>query len=147
MDGGVEKGKHYSVSRGALMDFTKHLVNLGFQVYPSLPVLFAWLVLTATEARVTVSCFNRARFSVRGILHSFTEETPASHLEVSTGSCCTFLPLQVMSVKLSALCSHWSALLLRMGHGGLFGEETVPRNHVPSVLHNGQAFRSRWAMC
>lgn len=43
-----------------------------------LPVPFAQLVLTTTEARVTVSCLNRARVSFRRILCPFTEETPAS---------------------------------------------------------------------
>lgn len=58
---GVWTGKQSSVTRGALVDFTKLLANLAFQIYPlcfSLPVPFAQLVLTIPEARASVSlCF------------------------------------------------------------------------------------------
>lgn len=80
---------------------------------PSLLVPFARLVLTATEAKVSVSCLSRVWFSFSRIfLRGFTGRPPASECRAERAFLLRFpLPL---GHDWWTLCPSWSAWCLRM---------------------------------
>lgn len=117
---------------------------------PSLLVPFAGLVLTATEAKVSVSCLSRVWFSFSRIfLPGFTGRPPASECLQSWACVLAAFPAPSGSWLMNPLpfleCLVPQDVRATMEKRWMGQERLAQRHQPPCVPQNGWAFR-RWRL-